>query len=186
MPNNKKHKVSKIKGAESAHPYSRKAGQMRRAYAREEKVEKLKTNKDADRTREVDRLVWFKYAMPDDVDVATPEMVHDLIDQYIHRYSDEIEELKSQIRPNRLKPAKIAMYELLMGKDKHEYDTGMKMPNLTDAANVVRLRRWEGDYNGISAVKMVSVVASKKPVAAAAADVAVEASVKESEEPMKE
>ncbi|KAI9331735.1 translation machinery-associated protein 16 [Obelidium mucronatum] len=163
MPNNKKHKVSKIKGAEKAHPYSRKAGQMRRAFAREERVDKLKTMKDADRMREVDRMVWFKYALPDEVAAATPEMVHDLIDQYIHRNDDEVEALKATIRPNRPKPAKLGLYDMLMGKDRHEYRTGMKVPNMTDAANVVRLRQWEGDYNGIGAIKMVSVVASSKP-----------------------
>ncbi|KAJ3282856.1 hypothetical protein HDU79_009610 [Rhizoclosmatium sp. JEL0117] len=163
MPNNKKHKISKIKGAEKAHPYSRKATQMRRAYAREERVDKLKSSKDASRTLEVDRMVWFKYALPDEVEAATPELVHDLIDQYINRNEDEIEELKSQIRPNRPKPPRIQLLEMLKGKDMHEYRTGMKVPILTDAANVVRLRKWEGDYNGITAIKMTSVASSKKP-----------------------
>ncbi|KAJ3026209.1 UNVERIFIED_CONTAM: hypothetical protein HDU68_006013 [Siphonaria sp. JEL0065] len=161
-------------GAEKAHPYSRKAGQMRRAFAREERVDKLKTMKDVERTREVDRMVWFKYALPDDVPAATPEMVHDLIDQlsltflsalpkYIHRNDDEIEQLKAQVRPNRPKPAKLALYDMLMGKDRHEYRTGMKVPNMTDPINVARLRLWEGDYNGITAIKMTSVVAANKP-----------------------
>ncbi|KAI8621782.1 translation machinery-associated protein 16 [Chytriomyces sp. MP71] len=163
MPNNKKHKVSKIKGAEKAHPFSRKAAQMRRAFAREERVASLKSHKDADRMRVVDRMVWFKYALQDDIPAATPEIVHDLIDQYINRNEQELEDLKATIRPNRPRPAKIALLEMLQGKDRHEYRTGMKLPDMADAANVVRLRTWEGDYNGISAIKMVEVVESSKP-----------------------
>ncbi|KAJ3230161.1 hypothetical protein HDU81_004737 [Chytriomyces hyalinus] len=164
-PNNKKHKVSKIKGAEKAHPFSRKAAQLRRAFAREERVAGLKTMKDADRTRAVDRMVWFKYAIPDEVPNANLELVHDLIDQYINRNEDEIEELKATIRPNRQRPPKIALLEMLQGKDRHEYATGMRVPDMCDAANVARLRKWEGDYNGIGAIKMVSITeASRRKV----------------------
>ncbi|KAJ3404315.1 hypothetical protein HDU80_003008 [Chytriomyces hyalinus] len=165
QPNNKKHKVSKIKGAEKAHPFSRKAAQLRRAFAREERVAGLKTMKDADRTRAVDRMVWFKYAIPDELPSANLELVHDLIDQYINRNEDEIEELKATIRPNRQRPPKIALLEMLQGKDRHEYATGMRVPDMCDAANVARLRKWEGDYNGIGAIKMVSITeASRRKV----------------------
>ncbi|KAJ3142644.1 hypothetical protein HK100_011934 [Physocladia obscura] len=150
-------------GIEKAHPFSRKAKQVRRAYAREERLSKIKTIGDEVKTRVVDRLVWFKYALPDDVEVATPEIVHDLIDQYINRNNDEIEALRATIRPNRPKPAKLELYNMLMGKDRHEYRTGMKLPDLLNAANVVKLRRWEGDYNGMQAIKMVTVLASTAP-----------------------
>ncbi|KAJ3329026.1 hypothetical protein HDU76_008798 [Blyttiomyces sp. JEL0837] len=157
MPNNRKIKVSKIKGIEKAHPYSRKADQLRRAYAREERIGKAKSAKDIEKTRAVDRMIWFKYALPDDVPCADQEMLHDLISQYINRNSAEMTTLQSTIRPNRPKPSKLTLLEMLKSKDQQEYNAGITIPDLTDPANVVVLRSFEGDYNALPRIKVISV-----------------------------
>ncbi|KAJ3198858.1 hypothetical protein HDU82_000960 [Entophlyctis luteolus] len=163
MPNNKKKSIDKIKGIEKAHPFSRKAKQVRRAYAREDRIAKVKSINDEIKTRQVDRIVWFKYALPDDLTSATPDLVHELIEQYINRNEDEINALKATIRPNRPKPAKLDVYLMVMGKDRQEYEAGFKLPDLCNAANVSKLREWEGDYNGLAAIRMVHIAASEKP-----------------------
>ncbi|KAJ3107325.1 hypothetical protein HDU96_007940 [Phlyctochytrium bullatum] len=157
MPNNAKKKLSKIKGVEKAHPHSRKAVQMRRALAREEKIVKLRTEKNATQRAAVDRMVFFKFALPDDVKMATLEMAHDIIEQYIARNDDEIKEMTESLRPGKPKPPKLIQLQSLREKDVQEYNAGFTLPNMLDAANVKRMRAWNGDYNGLGEIKMTKL-----------------------------
>ncbi|KAI9102820.1 translation machinery-associated protein 16 [Phlyctochytrium arcticum] len=157
MPNNKKHKMSKIKDVEKAHPYSRKAVQARRALSREEKMVKIKNASDSKKIRIAERIMWFKYALPEELPAATPEVVYDVIEQYIQRNSDEVERIQSTLRKNRPSPPKLDMLQALAKKDEQEYINGIEIPLLLDQKNVTILRAWDGDYNGISRIKMVTV-----------------------------
>lgn len=124
---------------------------------------KLKSSKDIERTLAVDRLIWFKYAIPDDVKGGDSLLAHDLAQQYIDRNSEEIASLTAEHRVGRPKNGKLVMLEMLRGKDKQEYNVGMKIPDVLDAANVAVLKAWEGDYNAISRIKMMEVRMSENP-----------------------
>ncbi|KAJ3181090.1 hypothetical protein HDU85_003795 [Gaertneriomyces sp. JEL0708] len=157
MPNNKKLKLSKIKAVDKAHPYSRKAVQMRRAINREEKLGKQKSASENKKTRIAERVLWFKYALPEDTPAATNELVHEIIQLYIQRNDDEIQQVQSKWRKNQPKPARLDLLLLLKQKDMDEYRDGMEIPLLTDAKNVTALRHWDGDYNALPAIKMTTV-----------------------------
>ncbi|KAJ3039546.1 hypothetical protein HDV00_012122 [Rhizophlyctis rosea] len=158
MPNNKVHNVKNIKDLDKAHPYSRKAVQARRALNRAETIEKKASGRNVERTRRVERTLWFKFAVPEDINVATPELVHDIIQQYIGRNDEEIAKLRATLRKNRPRPARLDLLETLRAKDLQEYATsGIDMPNLTDAKNLNLLRSWEGDYNNMDNIKTVRV-----------------------------
>ena len=121
--------MSKIKGADKVHPYSRKAEQVRRAYAREERMQNVKSAKTIERELAVNRLVWFKHAIPyDDIEkegLDLEDILHDLVDMYINRNDDEMDQLLKNARPGRPKAVRLIHLEMLKGKDKHEYATGM-------------------------------------------------------------
>ncbi|TPX72663.1 hypothetical protein SpCBS45565_g00057 [Spizellomyces sp. 'palustris'] len=157
MPNNKKLKLSKIKASDKAHPYSRKAVQMRRAINRQDKLVKQKSASDERKTRTVERMLWFKYALPEDISIATNELVHDIIKQYIARNEEELAEIRGKLRQGRPRPSRLDLLENLKSKDEQEYINGIEIPVLTDAKNVTILRAWEGDYNGIDRIKVVVV-----------------------------
>ncbi|KAJ3047275.1 hypothetical protein HK097_011694 [Rhizophlyctis rosea] len=158
MPNNKIHNIKKIKDLDKAHPYSRKATQARRALNRGEAIEKKASARNVERTRRVERTLWFKFAVPEDCTVAGVDMVHDIIRQYIGRNDDEIEKLRSTLRKNRPRPARLDLLETLRAKDLQEYATsGIELPILTDAKNLERLKTWEGDYNNMDTIKVVRV-----------------------------
>ncbi|KAI8851987.1 hypothetical protein BC829DRAFT_385675 [Chytridium lagenaria] len=162
MPNNAVKKMSKIKGVEKAHPHSRRAVQMRRALAREEKMSKIKVIKNHLHRAAVDRMIFFKFALPEDIKVATLELMHDLIDQYICRNDEEIAEMKEYVRPGALKPAKLIQLESQKEKDILEYSSGFSIPNMLEIKNVQRLRAFEGDYNGMGNISMTTL---RSPVA---------------------
>ncbi|KAJ1561005.1 hypothetical protein HK405_005222, partial [Cladochytrium tenue] len=180
MPNNRKIKVSKISGADRAHPYSRKAGQVRRALHRQDRVAKTRSAKDADRARAAERLLWFKFALPDDLDRADTALVHDLAMQlsraglgtgaaavsasgrYVERNDDEIQRLRDAERPGRPKNGRLVLLEMLRARDLAEYSAGMEMPDLTSAANVQFLRSWDGDHNSLDRLRMAVVRAAER------------------------
>ncbi|KAI8817951.1 translation machinery-associated protein 16 [Fimicolochytrium jonesii] len=157
MPNNRVIKMSKVKQSEKAHPYSRKAVQMRRAMNREDKLAKNKSASDVKKTRAVERMLWFKYALDEELTAATKEQVHDIIGQYINRYDLEIAELTENMRKGRPPPARLELLKTLRSKDIQEYNTGIEVPQMMHPKNVVALRKWEGDYNGIGEIKTVVV-----------------------------
>ncbi|KAI9340776.1 hypothetical protein DFJ73DRAFT_549993 [Zopfochytrium polystomum] len=163
MPNNRKLKASKIAGGERAHPYSRKADQLRRAQVRSDKMEKQKSAKTVEQRIVVDRMVWFKYALPDDRKVGDVQLAHELVQDYISRNDEDIATLEAQRRPGRPKDGKLVMLEMIRAKDQQEYNSGMMIPDITRAFNVKMLRSWEGDYNGISRIRMMEVRADRRP-----------------------
>ncbi|KAL2918969.1 translation machinery-associated protein 16 [Polyrhizophydium stewartii] len=170
MPNNKKKSVSNIKGVDKAHPYSRKAQQAQRAILRESHLAKKKAERDEPKRLAVERLLWFKFAVPDTTPAValTPDEIHATIDLYIDRNADEMARLatQAQARKNRPRPPQLALLEALREKDVAEYaGVGIEVPVLTDPENVAALKAWEGDYNSMALVKMVRV---RNPVTVAA------------------
>ncbi|KAJ3195273.1 hypothetical protein HK101_000610 [Irineochytrium annulatum] len=161
MPNNAKKKVNKIKGVEKAHPHSRKAVQLRRAFAREDRVKKLKSVKHSEHASAVNRMVWFKYALGDEVDVATRQDMHELVMQFIMRHDEEISILKAGRRPNQAPPARLITLESLRSQELSEYESGFKIANMTDAANVKMLQKWDGDFNGLPSIKTMYLAREK-------------------------
>lgn len=53
---------------------------MRRAIHRDSKLEASRDAKEVDRRRKIDRLLFFKYVMPDGVKQATVSDLHDFVE----------------------------------------------------------------------------------------------------------
>ena len=153
MPNNKKKSVDKIKGLDRAHPYSRKAVQLNRAIHREETLKK-KALKTTAQDLKWERMTNFQKIVED---VDQIDNIHDFILQYINRHAADIEQLKAQVRPNRPKPPKLAIYQALLEKDMKEYENGIEIPNVADPKVFKILKNWSGDYNSISDITMTRI-----------------------------
>ncbi|KAJ3123662.1 hypothetical protein HK098_001777 [Nowakowskiella sp. JEL0407] len=143
MPNNKKKNIKEIKTAESTHPKSRKAIQMRRSIIRGDKVISKKS------VRETERNKACNDAVSDDQDCASLDELHNFIQLYINRNDEEIERLKGNVRPGRPKPPQLDMLEILKRKDTQEYISGFEVPDLTDPIQLKLLRAADGDYNAV-------------------------------------
>ncbi|KAI9205239.1 translation machinery-associated protein 16 [Polychytrium aggregatum] len=160
MPNNKKLSLNSIKGKQIAHPFSRKARQIRRVINRDGKLANQKVVRDETKQRIVDRLLFFKFAVPVEQMSVTTEQLHDAVVLYINRKEEDINRLKQEHQkrpPGRSKPSQLINLENLRDADQREYDTGIEVPDVTDPTALAMLRDWEGDYNGITHIKMVTV-----------------------------
>ncbi|KAJ1536656.1 hypothetical protein HK096_009052, partial [Nowakowskiella sp. JEL0078] len=187
-PNNKKKSVKEIKASDRAHPKSRKAIQMRRSIQREGKVVSQKASRINERNRackkilyiiffinfqQVERIMWFRFAIPDEVEAASTQELHDTIVmfvmlfkhnsflflncyRYINRHEEEINELMKNVRPGRPRPPQLDMLEALKRKDSNEYATGFEVPDITDPTQLQILRNSQGDYNSVNGrVKLI-------------------------------
>ena len=79
-----------------------------------------------------------------------------LVFRYIDRFNDEIENLKSQFRPNRPPPPKYL--ELQMAR-KHELDEfsgpGFEMTQVLEPTEFKKFMEWDGTFGSMHLVKLV-------------------------------
>ncbi|ORY98130.1 translation machinery-associated protein 16 [Syncephalastrum racemosum] len=154
MPGNKKLTLKNIKNRDAAHPYSRKAKQLNRAIQRKEKLTTARAARHSSNPR-VERWLWFRFALDENLPCASEEHVHELIRMYIDRTDDELEELekKASKAMHRQKSPKIEVLKSLKHSEENEYESGMELPILTDADVVKILRAWDGDANSLARIK---------------------------------
>jgi translation machinery-associated protein 16 len=158
--NNKKKTIKDIKGLDKAHPYSRKAVQMKRAILRQATGSQKEVIRHEPRKRAIDKLMWFKEQLPTSNEMSM-EQIHEILEKYIQRNSTEIQEIKKTLRPGRPKPNRLDLLETLREKELQDYKVGMDMPDLSLPENVQLLREWDGQYGSITRIKTTRV---KRPV----------------------
>ncbi|CAO3671649.1 unnamed protein product [Umbelopsis vinacea] len=146
MPNNKRHTLKTIKNRDSMHPSSRKAFQLTRVVMRNDRLEQL------------DRWLWFKFALDDTLPCASSDELHSLIQMYLSRNDDELEKLQALRKDNtRPKSSRQDLVEAMIRKEYDEYDQGFELPDLQNPKNVKILRAWDGDKNSMARIKTKKV-----------------------------
>ena len=155
MPNNKKKSISSIKNADSIHPYSRKAHQLKRAHQRMDKLQGSSLNKQSLRSDKMSLLVFLKSKLSlDDTSVSNATLDEWVMD-YITRHEKEIKEIESKLRKDRPLPPRLSLLQSLLKKELIEYEEkGIDLPILSDSKNVLSLRRWNEDYNALDQIKL--------------------------------
>lgn len=145
-----------IKKADSAHPKSRKASQLKRALLRNDKLKGRIFSAASNKQHPlVDKLTWFQLQL-DEHPVYTAQEVSDFITEYVNRNDEEIRQLESECRPNRPVPPRLNLLQTLRKKDQEEHESGVfEMVDLTTAKTVKAFREWSGDYNAVPLLKIV-------------------------------
>ncbi|ORX80583.1 hypothetical protein BCR32DRAFT_20688 [Anaeromyces robustus] len=153
----KKLTVKSVKGFENAHPYSRKAHQVQRAMLREEKNSKTKNAKMAENNLEIEKYQWFREAIPKERANLTKEELTNVVQRYIDRNDEEIENINSTLRKGRPTPPRLTLLKALKKKEQEEFNHGFFVPDLTIAKNVKTLRNWKDDWNSIKLIKLIKI-----------------------------
>jgi translation machinery-associated protein 16 len=117
-----------------------------------------------------ERWIWFRYAFEEDKTVATKPEMHELIEQYLVRHDDEIEELEQDRNKGHRKPKgpRQDFLESLRISEQNEYISGMgkiyksvclvyvfligvfiELPDMTNGKTLKLLREWDGDKNSM-------------------------------------
>ncbi|KAI8895727.1 translation machinery-associated protein 16 [Globomyces pollinis-pini] len=154
--NNKVKKMKNIKGLSKAHPYSRKATQMKRVLMREDSTAHKEQLRNEPKQRAVDKLLWFKNAS-EEFETVTIDDLHDLVLSYIERNDPEILELKAKLRKGRPRPNRLDNLEMLKSTELGNYKIGFEVPNLTNPDVFKSMKKWEGDYNAIDTLTTIRI-----------------------------
>ncbi|KAJ1955399.1 translation machinery-associated protein 16 [Dispira parvispora] len=163
MPSAKKKSLKKIKGKDTAHPYSLKAAQIQRALGREAKLQVSKANRQAIQNVTVERYLWFRDEMGPGKNRITRADVHALVRRYLCRHDEEIAALQSQRRKGQPPPKKLETLSMVKTKNEAEYRSGMKLPDLTHEPTRLYLSEWNGDCNAFNNFRFMTVRSDEKP-----------------------
>ncbi|GJJ75119.1 translation machinery-associated protein 16 [Entomortierella parvispora] len=183
VSNNKRHTMKAIKNKDMIHPSSRKAQQVMRVVLRKDRLDHRNKVRANQSHSQVDRVMWFRHAVPDEVATLTREEHHELIEEYLSRYNEEYESLVALHRPGKVRPkaAREDMLALFIANERQEYASGFEMPDFSSPKNVKLLREWDGDLNSIRRIKMIRLNDPKHLAKMAAAVAAATGPQKSSE-----
>ncbi|CAK7892596.1 hypothetical protein CAAN1_01S10792 [[Candida] anglica] len=149
--------ISKSKG--SLHIKGRKFKQLNRATLRDQKLNDRKLKAKDIRDKGLLSVKFLQEAIRNrpERDVFTLDDMKLFIEGYISRYDEELETLRHDRRPGR--PA-TSRQQILEEKVKHErqiYETGFKIPDLSNKDTVEKLRLWTGSSGGTTVMKFVHI-----------------------------
>ena len=138
--------MKSIKNLDTAHPYSRKATQMKRVIQRESFMNEKTKHREAPKTKVLSKIDYFQKQVEGKTSVSLQEC-HEIIDNYINRNLQEIEELVKNVRKGRSKPNKLVILENLRDSEYLEYDQGFELPDFVSPEGLKKLQEFCGHFN---------------------------------------
>ncbi|XP_048365775.1 translation machinery-associated protein 16 [Sphaerodactylus townsendi] len=141
------------------HPYSRKAAQLTKEAHKQEKKEKLKNEKAFRLSVVGEKLLWFQSHLDASKLEYTKTEACDLVENYLHRFSDELEqiELHNSIkgRQARQHSARETVINQTMERERQLYDGyGLDIPDIVNSKHLKTFRNWDGDLKKLPNIKM--------------------------------
>ncbi|EGV93796.1 translation machinery-associated protein 16 isoform X2 [Cricetulus griseus] len=157
----------KIVGREKKviHPYSRKAAQITRESHKQDKKERLKTERALRLNLIGDKLQWFHSHLDTNKTRYTKKDACELIERYLSRFSSELEqiELHNSIkdRQGRRHHSREAVIKQTMERERQQYEGyGFEIPDILDANNLQTFRQWDFDLKKLPNIKMRKLCAN--------------------------
>ncbi|GME93352.1 unnamed protein product [Ambrosiozyma monospora] len=87
------------------------------------------------------------------LETISNKQLDDLVATFINRNQDEIKKLKDARRPGRPANKKQDLLEMKLKAENDLYETGWKLPVLTEADNVKKFKNWKGEHSGLTSIK---------------------------------
>lgn len=129
------------------HPNSRKADQISREWHREVRVKHNKKAMAQKMTALGEKIAWFRDQLDPEVKIYTPELTADLVEQYLGRFDEELEQihLKNQIgqRSSRQHASREDAIEHSQKLEKDEYEgCGIGKSKLPYIIRPIHILQW--------------------------------------------
>lgn len=156
------HKVSKKLAKQSSgamHVKGRKFKQLNRATERDNKLKLKKLRFAEQKNHELLVYLHIQESINEQPELVkfTMDDMRRIIDAYICRNDEELEEMEKERRPGRPMTNKHQIKLEKRKHDQHIFETGFKCPDLTDIQTVSRLRNWNGTSGSVSSWKWTLV-----------------------------
>lgn len=151
--------VKKKKGAKitSLHENSRDAQRLRRAGNRDDRIQRLTALRGKVNKQWIDRIIFFYDHLPETLHPLLIGEIQSLIDSYISRHDDEIDQLRAERRAGRPPSSRQTLLEQQRDSEKSEYESGFWLPNFQDEETLVKLNDWNGEWSGLGVLRFIRV-----------------------------
>ncbi|WWD18354.1 hypothetical protein CI109_102804 [Kwoniella shandongensis] len=150
MPGNKRLTKKTIKGKEGLHPGSRKAAQLTRVHLRTDKLKSQNKARKEHAEAKLHRPLFFLHSLSSPHPLTMSSLKALITEVYVTRNDARINELRAERRPGRPKQNELLVLEEFRRKERHEYETGMEVPDLTHAPTVKLMYTWLQSDNTIN------------------------------------
>ncbi|XP_073512457.1 translation machinery-associated protein 16 [Phyllobates terribilis] len=141
------------------HPYSRKAAQLTREGHKQDRKEKLKSEKALKLSILREKLEWFQSHLDPNKAEYSKKEACELIESYLHRFDTELEqiELHNSIkgRQARQHGSRETVIKQTIERERRLYSGyGMEIPDIVNGKNLKAFREWDLDLNKLPNIKM--------------------------------
>ncbi|KAH6623509.1 translation machinery-associated protein 16 [Chaetomium tenue] len=146
---------------DALHGKSRDSKRLHRAQVRDERLEKIaETRRKKDKPL-LARAAFFQNAVQENGNEPLAlEAVQTKINEFVHQYDEEYEEVKKTRRAGRPASAKEDLLKMKISALEKEHRDGFYLPDLTVEANVQLLSRFEGSWSYLTSLSWVKVSAA--------------------------
>ncbi|CEP60153.1 Tma16p LALA0_S01e04214g [Lachancea lanzarotensis] len=145
----------------AVHPKGRKFQKLTTATLREDKIAAKKRLHNERRSHELGRVKFLQDVVNMDTfkDRETFTLEETLIfaKQYIGRDDEELSELKKKRRSNRPPSNRQIALQQRTDTELKELETGFLVPDLTEAANVEFLRKWNQTFGSMTTLQQIRI-----------------------------
>ena len=152
--------ITKKKGPtniKALHENSRDARRLRRAGARDDRVHRITHVREKANRVWLERVAFFQDSLPDTLNPLAVDEIKVLIDDFLNRHDEEIEQLRAERRTGRPASTRQTLLEQQRAMEGKEYESGFWMPNLGDDQTVVKLDGWKGGWVDLGVMRFVRV-----------------------------
>uniref|UniRef100_A0A8C6NC90 Translation machinery-associated protein 16 n=1 Tax=Melopsittacus undulatus TaxID=13146 RepID=A0A8C6NC90_MELUD len=141
------------------HPYSRKAAQLAREAHKQEKKEKLKTDRALRLSIIGEKLQWFQSHLDPTKIEYTKKQAGELIENYMCRFDAELEQIELQNsikgRQGRQHGSRETVIKQTIERERQLYEGyGMEIPDIMNRKHLKFFREWDGDLRKLPNIKM--------------------------------
>lgn len=152
--------ISKKKGGKptALHENSRDARRLRQAGAREDKIARIMNAAAKSNQIYVERVAWLQEAVKQYEEPPSEPEIQQLVQDFIAREQEELDEIKAAHRPGRPKSKAEERIQDRVDAEEREYKGGFWMPDLRNEGCVEKLKRWGGQWGGLSTMTYIRVV----------------------------
>lgn len=157
MPKNAKNIQKEL--AKCKHPQSRKTLALARKMKKINNREKKKTGHAVKANIVGKKLGWFAEQLEDRSEALNSQEFEELIDRYLSRFDEELEQIKLVQSINKQRnnqhASREASIKMTLEKERENFNAGgLELPNLCDSSEFMKFQQWDGNAQSIQHLKM--------------------------------
>ncbi|KAI9661309.1 MAG: hypothetical protein M1821_009636 [Bathelium mastoideum] len=133
------------------HENSRDAKRLRRANARDDKLNRVAA-----------RVGFFQSAATEHETSFTFTETQSLVEKFLEQDEEELMQTKATRRSGRPASARQDLLQAKVDLEQKEYNSGFWLPDMEDDRNMERLREWDGEWNSLNNLIFVRITRAGK------------------------